>query len=480
MTISVRRGGGGGGEVELGDELETIAAITPTDDDLIQRKAGAWVNRTPEQVKADLDIAEYTPDADITAIGNLTPSDDDLIQRKAGAWTNRTPEQVKADLGIVDATPSPFTLDAGSTVIVPVDVADSWVVGANQIDRDAGVGTAEDNRVLFNKTKGAFRAGTTTGTQWNAASQGDHSFATGSNTTAAGARAFAQGTSTSAAGESSHAEGHGTTASGTFSHAEGISTIANASSAHVEGSASAATGAVSHAEGNGSAATGPVSHAEGNSTTASGTNSHSEGSTTTASGTNSHAEGVSTLASGYASHAQGAACTASGAYSHASGSFALASRSSQHSLGASQFGTRGDAQCNRFAGMAMTTDAAPSLVRFNSDPLALTGEMTNVLTIPVNRAHQFRVSVVARRHDVSGDTAGWVFEGLLARGSSGNAAFVGTVDARAWGSAGAAAWDVTLTINTTDATNNYLAITATGEAAKTIRWVATIETTEVG
>jgi hypothetical protein len=379
-AINVRRaGGGGGGEVELGAELEAIAALAPPDDDLIQRKGGVWTNRTPEQIKTDLNITEYTPDADLVAIAALTPADDDLIQRKGGAWTNRTPAQVKADLGIAEPGPaSPFTLNAGSTVIVPVDVADSWVVGANQIDRDTAVGTAEDSRILFNKAKGAFRAGTTTGTQWNDASQGTNSSATGMNTIA--------------------------------------------------------------------------------------------------SGTYSHAEGSSTLASGYASHAQGASCTASGAYSHASGASAQASRSSQHSLGVSQYG-----QCNRFAGQATTTDATPKLVLFNTDPLTLTGEMTNVLTIPVNRAHQFRVSVVARRYDVSGDAAGWVFEGLVARGSSGNAALIGTTDARAWSSgAGSAAWDVTLTIDTSNSTNNYLAITATGEAAKSIRWVASIETTEVG
>jgi hypothetical protein len=39
-------------------------------------------------------------DADLTAIAALAPSDDALIQRKAGAWTSRTPAQVKADMSI--------------------------------------------------------------------------------------------------------------------------------------------------------------------------------------------------------------------------------------------------------------------------------------------------------------------------------------------------------------------------------------------
>lgn len=39
-------------------------------------------------------------DADLTAIAALSPTDNDVIQRKAGAWTNRTPAQLKADLAL--------------------------------------------------------------------------------------------------------------------------------------------------------------------------------------------------------------------------------------------------------------------------------------------------------------------------------------------------------------------------------------------
>lgn len=37
-------------------------------------------------------------DGDLTAIAGLSPSNDDVIQRKTGAWTNRTPTQLTADL----------------------------------------------------------------------------------------------------------------------------------------------------------------------------------------------------------------------------------------------------------------------------------------------------------------------------------------------------------------------------------------------
>jgi hypothetical protein len=41
----------------------------------------------------------YQPaDADLTAIGNLSPSNDDIIQRKSGSWTNRSMSQLAEDL----------------------------------------------------------------------------------------------------------------------------------------------------------------------------------------------------------------------------------------------------------------------------------------------------------------------------------------------------------------------------------------------
>ena len=46
-------------------------------------------------------LGSYQPlDADLTAIAALSPSNDDIIQRKAGAWTNRTVAQFKTDLGL--------------------------------------------------------------------------------------------------------------------------------------------------------------------------------------------------------------------------------------------------------------------------------------------------------------------------------------------------------------------------------------------
>jgi hypothetical protein len=62
---------------------------------------------------------KQTSSTDLTAIAGLTPSNDDVIQRKAGGWTNRTPTQLKLDLAItkndvglsnVDNTAMPISL----------------------------------------------------------------------------------------------------------------------------------------------------------------------------------------------------------------------------------------------------------------------------------------------------------------------------------------------------------------------------------
>jgi len=47
------------------------------------------------------DLAGKQPlDSDLTDIAALSPSNDDVLQRKAGAWTNRTPAQLKTDLAL--------------------------------------------------------------------------------------------------------------------------------------------------------------------------------------------------------------------------------------------------------------------------------------------------------------------------------------------------------------------------------------------
>jgi hypothetical protein len=200
----------------------------------------------------------------------------------------------------------------------------------------------------------------------------------------------------------------------------------------------------------------------------------------TVSGTNARAGGAACTATGTSAVAEGSGSTASGNYSRATGNSALAGRHGQESHSSGSHSSAGDAQSTRFIFRQATTNATPTLVTANASTTAiLTASTANVFTIPASRAARFRVDVIARNMTAD-ECAGWEFKGVITRHTSGDARFVGTVDQTAWGDAAAAAWDVTLSINNGNATNNYLAITVTGEAAKTIRWVATLQATEVG
>ena len=76
--LSVANGSGVSGNptISLADDVAAIEALIPSNDDVLQRKAGAWTNRTIAQLLTDLGLgALYQPlDADLTTWAGLTPS----------------------------------------------------------------------------------------------------------------------------------------------------------------------------------------------------------------------------------------------------------------------------------------------------------------------------------------------------------------------------------------------------------------------
>lgn len=240
-----------------------------------------------------------------------------------------------------------------------------------------------------------------------------------------------------------------------------------------------AKGVVAHAEGyQTSAASGGYSHVEGVASSASGYCSHAEGGGTTAADNYTHAEGEGTSAAVYAGHAEGSNTSTTALYAHAEGRYALASRIAQHSKASGRFAATGDAQLANFVAWRSTTDATASILSFDgSGTVAAVGSSTNVLTLAIKTVYKFRIEVTARRTDTEGTVAGWTIEGVIARETGGNARIVGSNITTKWADTGAATWTVTCTADTT---NQCLAITVTGEAAKTIRWVAALYTVEVG
>lgn len=137
---------------DLDSDLTAIAGIAPTNDDVIQRKSGAWTNRTMAQIKIDLVLAkadvglgnvDNTSDAnkpvstatqsaldakqpldsDLTTIASLTPTTDNFMVAASSAWASRTPAQAKTSLALVKADVGLGSVDNTADSAKPVSTA---------------------------------------------------------------------------------------------------------------------------------------------------------------------------------------------------------------------------------------------------------------------------------------------------------------------------------------------------------------------
>lgn len=265
--------------------------------------------------------------------------------------------------------------------------------------------------------------------------------------------------------------------SGSFSGSSldnlGMQSAAFGDSSEATGTSAFAAGASAKANALGAAAFG--------SAVTTGTYGFAAGQATTASAGQATALGDGTTASGAAAVSTGQTTTASGQASLASGIQSAARRRAEQAHASGQFSAVGDAQCGRMVLMKSTSNATPAVLTAQGGAVDIaTAGAHNVLTVTVSRVLKVRVNVAARRQDTAvTEAAGWTFDLLIARDSTGNARIVGDQVALSWNDAAAAAWDVTLSIDSSNATNNYLVVTVTGEA-KTIRWVANVEWVEVG
>jgi hypothetical protein len=296
---------------------------------------------------------------------------------------------------------------------------------------------------------------------------GDYSVSIGTNNIVAGN--YAVGIAGSAGAHNSTAIGtnsansHAVTATGTGamalggSYASGSNSFAAAIANHT--SSYGATGANSVAMGNRAKATATHATAIGNSVTASQADGAvAMGSSSTASGLGAFATGYLNIASGHYSQAIGFGANTQSIY----GKFAKSS---------GFFSNYADMQTGMLVVAAATTDATPKVL--TSDKGA--ASTTNQIILPNNSAYAFHGTIVARQQASQGTAcAAWKVEGLIRReGSAGTTVLVNSAttvldNTPAWGMALSA-----------DTTNGGLAITVTGAAATNIRWVASINTSEV-
>jgi len=204
--------------------------------------------------------------------------------------------------------------------------------------------------------------------------------------------------------------------------------------------------------------------------------------------------GLNNIASGGIAYvASGGANTASGDYSFvAGGSDNVASGNVSAVIGGVYGTTRGiigylvtpasDTPIEAKAGVqqaaylvlgVQTTNATATKLRSNTSAAGT----TNQLILQNNSAIYFKGTVIANV-TAGGDTKSWTFDGQIKRGANAAATtLTGSTVSSPYADAGASTWAVSLAADTT---NGGLAVTVTGQASTTIRWVCKLETTEVG
>ena len=166
----------------------------------------------------------------------------------------------------------------------------------------------------------------------------------------------------------------------------------------------------------------------------------------------------------------GSGASATSVGGHANGDGTDAKIWGQKAFANGMFATAGDAQHGIYVLRNLTTNNTAT-------PLYLDGvAATQRLVVSNSSVWTFSILVTARRTDAGTEGAGYKFEGVVRKeGTAASIVFVGTPAKTILGE-NTAAWDAALTANTT---GGDLRITVTGQNAKTIRWVAVVNTAEV-
>jgi hypothetical protein len=177
---------------------------------------------------------------------------------------------------------------------------------------------------------------------------------------------------------------------------------------------------------------------------------------------------LNTVNAEYAATIGGRECSVTGEAGLASGYGAKSILGGQWAHASGYFSAAGDAQTSIFIARRQTTDDTPTELRLNST-------LGQRITIAVDTTWAFSILLVARRTDANDESAAYKFEGCIDRNTAQSPALVGSITKTVLAE-DTAAWDADVLADTS---NGALQILVTGEAAKTINWVARVTLVEV-
>lgn len=203
-----------------------------------------------------------------------------------------------------------------------------------------------------------------------------------------------------------------------------------------------------------------------------GTSAISIGKLTKANGTSAISIGDSSISSASYAVTLGRANQATRTSAYALGQYAKSDGDGKLAYSSGKFASDGDAQFGLYIMRASTTNNTPTVL--TTDNLgAVSGY--NSIAIPANSTCAYSCIIVARVQGDSQALAAWKVEGILHRDTYSYNTSISPAITILNGSYASLKSNVSVTINGT----NGLYITATGLAATNIRWVATVQTTEL-
>ncbi len=163
-TIKGRAAGAGSGSPE-DLTANQVSTILDGATDPFLRTSDA--NFDPAGSAAAAQAASQPLDSDLTAIAGLSPSNDDVIQRKAGAWTNRTLAQLAADLaatsGVAQRTGATIAFDSPAIYNTPTSPSSAAV----SLDLTGAVAGTEVVAFFNHATEPSWPSGVTAVGSWN-------------------------------------------------------------------------------------------------------------------------------------------------------------------------------------------------------------------------------------------------------------------------------------------------------------------------